>query len=211
MKILVTAGPTCEDLDDVRCLTNRSSGRMGFAVVAEALRRGHEVELVLGPTELEPPAGATVTRARSAEDMLRECRRLFPQCGAAVMTAAIADYRPAERVSGKMKKSGNELVLRLVPTPDVSVAMGGIKRPGQLIIGFALESSDRDESRRHAEAKMAAKRQDFAVLNGPAALGATESEVSFLTAGGGWAGPVRLSKVEIARRIVDFIEQQSRP
>ena len=196
MRLLVTAGPTCEDIDDVRCITNRSSGRMGFAVAAEALRRGHEVELVLGPTELEPPAGAKVTRARSAEDMLRECRRLFPGCAAAVMTAAIADYRPAELVSGKMKKSGDELVIRLVPTPDVSVVLGEMKRRGQLIA----------ESRSHAEAKMAAKRQDFAVLNGPAALGAEGAEVSFLTAGAGWTGPLRLTKAEIASRIVDFIE-----
>jgi phosphopantothenoylcysteine decarboxylase/phosphopantothenate--cysteine ligase len=123
-----------------------------------------------------------------------------------VMTAAIADYRPAERVSGKRKKSGAELVIRLVPTPDVSVALGEIKRRGQLIVGFALESSDPVESRRHAEAKMAAKRQDFAVLNGPAALGAEGAEVSFLAAGAGWTGPLRLTKAEIASRIVDFIE-----
>jgi phosphopantothenoylcysteine decarboxylase/phosphopantothenate--cysteine ligase len=209
LKLLVTAGPTCEDIDDVRCITNRSSGRMGLAVAAEALRRGHQVELVLGPTELEPPAGARVTPARSAEDMLRECRALFPDCAAAVMTAAIADYRPAERFSGKMKKSDGEVVIRLVPTPDVSVVLGEIKQPGQVIVGFALESSDPAEARRHAEAKMAAKKQDFAVLNGPAALGALESEVSFLAAGGGWSEPEKLSKAAIAGCILDFIEEQA--
>lgn len=206
MRILVTAGATCEDLDDVRCLTNRSSGRMGYAVAAEALGRGHAVELVTGPAEVPPPPGARVTRIRSAEDLLAECRRLFPECDALVMAAAVADYRPAERAAGKMKKSGGELVLRLVPTPDVSAELGRLKRPGQKIVGFALESAEPAAARKSAEAKLAAKRQDFAVLNGPAALGAEGAEVSFLSADGGWGGPERLSKAEIARRILDFIE-----
>ena len=115
MKLLVTAGPTCEDLDDVRCLTNRSSGRMGYAVAAEALRRGHEVELVTGPAEISPPAGAKITRIRSALDLLAACRGLFPSCDAMVATAAVADYRPAERLAGKLKKSAEELLLRLIP------------------------------------------------------------------------------------------------
>jgi len=208
LKLLVTAGPTCEDLDDVRCLTNRSSGRMGYAVAAEAARRGHEVELVSGPVELSPPLGARLTRVRSAGELLATCQRLSPNCDAVVASAAVADYRPAARTAGKLKKSGKEMTLRLVPNPDVAMILGGMKRPGQVIVGFALESAGQPEARRNAEAKMAAKRQDFAVLNGPAALGAEEAEFSFLTAGGGWRGPERLYKSEVARQILDFIESR---
>jgi phosphopantothenoylcysteine decarboxylase/phosphopantothenate--cysteine ligase len=113
-----------------------------------------------------------------------------------------------------MKRSAGKLTLKLVPTPDVSAALGEMKRPEQVIVGFALESSDVAVARRHAESKMAAKKQDFAVLNGPAAQGALESDVSFLKAGEGWAGPARLTKAQIARSIVDFIEEhgsQERP
>ena len=208
MRVLVTAGPTCEDLDDVRCLTNRSSGRTGYAVAAEALRRGHGVELVSGPVEIEPPAGARLTRIWSAADLLRECRRLFPACDALVMAAAVADYRPAERAAGKLKKSGGELVLRLVPTADVLAELGRAKRPGQVLVGFALESAAAAESRRSAEQKLVAKHLDLIVLNGPAALGAAEAEVSLLAAGSAWRGPLRLGKAELAREILDFIEKR---
>jgi phosphopantothenoylcysteine decarboxylase / phosphopantothenate---cysteine ligase len=206
LRLLVTAGPTCEDIDDVRCITNRSSGRMGYAVAAEALRRGHTVDLITGPVEFESPAGARVARIRGAEELLAECQRLFPECDAMVAAAAVADYRPAQRAAGKIKKSGRGMVLRLVPTPDVAALLGGMKRPGQVIVGFALETAALAQARANAEAKLAAKRQDFAVLNGPAALGARESEVSFLAVGEGWTGPMTLAKTEIAVRILDFIE-----
>ncbi|HOX08282.1 MAG TPA: phosphopantothenoylcysteine decarboxylase [Planctomycetota bacterium] len=209
LRILVTAGPTCEDIDDVRCITNRSSGRMGLAVVAEALRRGHEVDLVLGPVEIAPPAGARVTRIRNARDLLAACQRLFPGCDALVAAAAVADYRPARRTAGKIKKSGDGLTLRLVPNPDVAALLGGMKRPEQTVVGFALETAASTQARANAEAKMAAKRQDFAVLNSPAALGAGEAEVSFLTAGGGWTGPEKLGKDAIAARILDFVEKRA--
>lgn len=206
MKLLVTAGPTCEDLDDVRCLTNRSSGRMGYAVVAEALRRRHAVELVSGPVELAPPAGARLTRVRGAGELLDECRRLFPGADALVMAAAVADYRPAERLRGKLRRGGGELLLRLVPTADVLAELAGAKRRGQVLVGFALESADAAEARASAERKLAGKRLDMIVLNGPAALGAEAAEVAFLTAAGGWSQPEELSKAEVARRILDFIE-----
>jgi len=208
VKLLVTAGPTCEDLDDVRCLTNRSSGRMGYAVAAEALRRRHAVELVSGPTEIEPPAGARLTRVRGAGELLDECRRLFPAADALVMAAAVADYRPAERLPGKLRRGGGELLLRLVPTADVLAELAGARRPGQVLVGFALESSDAAESRASAERKLAGKRLDMIVLNGPAALGAEAAEVAFLTADGGWSQPEGLSKAEVARRILDFIESR---
>ncbi len=183
---------------------------MGYAVAAEAVRRGHEVDLVTGPVEMEPPAGSRVTRIRGAEELLAECQRLFPESDAMVAAAAVADYRPARRVAGKIKKSGRGMMLRLVPTPDVAAILGGMKRSDQVIVGFALETVPAAQARANAEAKMAAKMQDFSVLNSPAALGSKESEVSFLAAGEGWTGPVTLEKTEIAARILDFIESRSK-
>lgn len=206
MRLLVTAGPTCEDIDEVRYLTNRSSGRMGYAVAAEAAGRGHQVFLVSGPTYLPAPQGVTVKSARSARDLLDLCLRLFPDCDAMVAAAAVADYRPAEPARGKLKKSGGDLVLRLKRNPDVARELGAIKRPGQVVVGFALEASDIYESRSSAEAKLADKKQDMAVLNGPAAMGAAGAEVSFFTPEKGWTEPEVLDKAAVACRIVDYLE-----
>ncbi|MHC4915293.1 MAG: phosphopantothenoylcysteine decarboxylase domain-containing protein [Planctomycetota bacterium] len=206
MRLLVTAGATCEDIDDVRYVTNRSSGRMGFAVAAEAARRGHEVDLVAGPVHPPPPEGVRLTEIRSARDLLEVCRKLFPSCDAMVAAAAVADYRPAERAAGKLKKGGGELVLRLVRNPDVAAELAGLKRPGQLVVGFALEATNIFESRSSAEAKLADKKQDLAVLNGPAAMGAAGAEVSFYTPEGGWVGPEVLDKAAVAVRILDQLE-----
>ena len=125
MNILVTAGPTREYLDDVRFLSNGSSGRMGFACAAEARRRGHRVCIVAGPTPVEPPAGAI--RVTSTLEMLRAVERHFGWCDALIMTAAVSDYRPARRVRGKIKKSGATETLRLVRTPDILARLGAKK------------------------------------------------------------------------------------
>lgn len=209
MKLLVTAGPTCEDIDEVRYLTNRSSGKMGYAVAAEAAGRGHQVFLVSGPTHLPVPQDVSVTRVRSAGEMLAAGLRLFPDCDALVAAAAVADYRPAGRVPGKLRKSEGDLVLRLERTPDVAARLAGLKRPGQTVVGFALEASDIYESRSSAEAKLADKKQDMAVLNGPAAMGAAGAEVSFFTPEEGWTEPEVLAKAAVACRIVDYLEARS--
>lgn len=208
MRILITAGPTCEDLDDVRFITNRSTGLMGFLVAAEAIRRGHSVDLVSGPTHLATPQSVKRVDVRSAEELLVACQALFPGCDALVAAAAVSDYRPERRISGKMKKGPGELSLRLVRTPDVAAALGRVKRAGQLIVGFALEATDIFESRSSAEAKFADKKQDMAVLNGPEAMGAAGAAVSFYTAGLGWRGPELLGKEQVAARILDFLEER---
>ena len=207
MRLLVTAGPTCEDIDEVRFLTNRSTGRMGYAVAAEAARRGHRVELVSGPVQITAAEGVTVTLVRSARQMLEACQRLFPACDAMVASAAVADYRPAAKFPGKLKKSDADLVLPLVRNPDITRALAENKRPGQLIVGFALEATDIYESRSSAEAKMADKKQDMAVLNGPAAMGAAGAEVSFCIPGEGWSEAAVLEKTQVAARILDFLER----
>jgi phosphopantothenoylcysteine decarboxylase/phosphopantothenate--cysteine ligase len=209
MRLLVTAGPTCEDIDDVRFLTNRSSGLMGYLVADQAAGRGHRVELVSGPTHLDVPQGVAFTSVRSADQLLEACLQLFPSCDAMVAAAAVADYRPARRLAGKIRKSGGELGLKLVPNPDVARELARLKKPGQIIVGFALEAQHIDESRSSAEAKLADKKQDMTVLNGPAAMGVDRAEVSFFTVEKGWTEPAVLDKAEVAVRIVDYLEARS--
>ncbi len=206
MKLLVTAGPTCEDIDEVRYLTNRSTGKMGCAVAAVAAERGHQVLLVCGPTHHPVPQGVAVTNVRSTRDMLEACLGLFPDCAAMVAAAAVADYRPAGPAGGKLKKSEGDLVLRLERNPDIAKELAKAKRPGQVIVGFALEATNISESRSSAEAKLADKKQDMAVLNGPAAMGAAGAEVSFFTPEEGWTEPEVLDKTAVACRIVDYLE-----
>ena len=142
--VVVTAGPTHEDLDQVRFIGNRSSGRMGYALAAEAARRGARVVLVSGPTPLEPPAGLEVVRVRSAREMQQAVQLAARDADLVVMAAAVADYTPAAAVNGKIEKSDAALDLRLVRTPDILMelgrARGGSPRP--VLVGFAAESGD---------------------------------------------------------------------
>jgi phosphopantothenoylcysteine decarboxylase / phosphopantothenate---cysteine ligase len=202
MRILVTAGPTCEDLDPVRFLTNRSSGRVGYAIAAEAARRGHEVVCVSGPTALDNPADVEVVRVRSAADMLAASLEQFPSCQAAVLTAAVADYTPAEVSPTKLKKSGDDLTLKLVRTADIAQRLAAMKTD-QVIVGFAMEDAP---GRAAAEAKLQAKNWDAAVLNRPETFGSdTISADLFSEAAWTELGP--LSKAAFATRLLDQIEQ----
>ncbi len=206
MRILITAGPTCEDIDPVRYITNRSSGTMGYAVAAEAARRGHEAILVSGPTALEPPEGVEMVPVRSAADMLAACLERFAACDAAILVAAVADYRPADYSPQKIKKDNGDLVLRLARTEDIAQRLGALKAR-QILVGFALES---DEGHASAEAKLAAKNLDAIVLNHPDTLGAGTIAAEVLTCAGGWEPPERLSKPQLAARILDLVEEQAR-
>ncbi|WP_420459875.1 bifunctional phosphopantothenoylcysteine decarboxylase/phosphopantothenate--cysteine ligase CoaBC [Neolewinella sp.] len=168
--ILVTAGPTYEDLDPVRFLGNRSTGRMGIALAEAAAARGAQVELILGPTELSTTAfGVTTTTVRSAREMHAAAIELWPKCTAAILSAAVADYRPAEVAQEKIKKSANELNVRLVRNPDIAADLGTSKRPDQLLVGFALET---EHGLANAREKLTRKHLDFIVLNSPRTPGA---------------------------------------
>jgi len=202
VRILVTAGPTCEDIDPVRYLTNRSSGKMGYAVAEEAARRGHDVVLVSGPTALAPPRGVEFVGVRSAADMLEACLREFEGCQAAVLAAAVADYRPARYSPVKLEKGDGPLVLRLERTEDIARRLGAIKGE-RFVVGFALESG---EGRRSAERKLAEKNFDAIVLNHPETFGSERVRAEILTRGGRWTGPIDLTKAELAGRILDLIE-----
>ncbi len=163
--VVVSAGPTYEDIDAVRYIGNRSSGRMGYAVAAEAARRGARVVLVSGPTQLDPPAGAELVRVRSAREMHAAVQRRAAEADIVVMAAAVADYTPEDgKAAGKIEKADAPMALRLVRTPDILAelgrARGGSPRP--VLIGFAAESGDPIARGRE---KRAAKQIDLIVAN----------------------------------------------
>lgn len=163
--VLVTAGPTYEDLDDVRYIGNRSSGKMGYAIAAEAARRGARVVLVSGPSSLPAPAGVDVIRVRSAAEMHSAVMAQLPPADLIVMAAAVADYTPAIRSDGKIEKTDGPLSLELVRTPDILAEVGqrrgGHQRP-PVLVGFAAESGD---PVRRAREKLRRKNADMIVAN----------------------------------------------
>ena len=168
MRVLVTAGPTREYLDAVRFLSNPSSGKMGFACARAAARAGHDVTLVTGPVALPDPPGVRTVRVVSADDMYRAVMKAYPRAQAVVMTAAVGDYRPAERFSGKLKKSSASLTLRLVRTRDILKALGA-RKGRRILIGFALEVQD---AVHQAWLKYKKKNLDYIVLNAPRSFAA---------------------------------------
>jgi phosphopantothenoylcysteine decarboxylase/phosphopantothenate--cysteine ligase len=160
--VLVTAGPTQEEVDPVRYLSNHSSGKMGYALARAAWRRGARVILVSGPTALDPPCGAEFIPVTSAAEMRDAVLSRADRCDVIVKAAAVADYRPRERAGDKLKKRGEEMVIELVKNPDILKELGGSKRPGQLLVGFAAETSDLES---HAAVKLAEKNLDMIVAN----------------------------------------------
>ncbi|MDA1259151.1 MAG: phosphopantothenoylcysteine decarboxylase [Planctomycetota bacterium] len=177
MRFLVTAGPTREPIDPVRFLSNRSSGRMGYAI-AETLRaQGHAVTLVSGPVSLPVPEGVECIRVETALEMLAACQAVWTECDGLFAVAAVADFRPAEASERKLKRSAGEgRVLELVANPDVLAALAAVKGK-RLVVGFALESEPGVEE---AHRKMSAKHLDYVCLNGPAAQGAEVSTLVVL-------------------------------
>ena len=162
-KILITAGPTYEKLDPVRFIGNYSSGKMGFAIAEEAASRGAEVLLVAGPVK-EKVQNSLITRidVESAAEMKEACEKIFPEVDAAVMSAAVADYTPKSTAENKMKRTGDNLVLELVPTTDIAAMLGKMKKDDQVLAGFALETVD---AKKNAVNKLKRKNLDFIVLN----------------------------------------------
>jgi phosphopantothenoylcysteine decarboxylase/phosphopantothenate--cysteine ligase len=162
-KALVTAGPTYEALDPVRFIGNHASGKMGFALAEALVKQGAEVHLVAGPTQLQPQhPGIQITRVVSAEEMHTVCNRLFSGCDIAVLSAAVADYKPATTAGQKIKKTDSSLTLELVKTHDIAASLGAQKKNGQLLVGFALETENEVAN---AKKKIKAKNFDLIVLN----------------------------------------------
>lgn len=181
--ILITAGPTYEDLDPVRYLGNRSTGRMGIALAEAAAARGAKVDLVLGPTELTTnQAGITVHNVRSAREMHAVSVLKWRSADAAILAAAVADYRPSRTEAGKIKKKEGPLTVKLVRNPDIAAELGQEKKPNQRLIGFALETENGLEN---ARGKLKKKNFDFIVLNSPneegAAFGHATNKIQLVT------------------------------
>lgn len=163
LQVLVTAGPTREAVDPVRFITNRSSGKMGYAIAEAALQRGARVTLVTGPVNIAAPAGAQVVPVQQTEDLLEAMLSLCPDQDIVIQAAAPADYKPAQAAAQKLKKTGDgHLTLELVPTPDVAKAVGNQKKTGQILIGFAAETEKLTD---HAMEKLNAKNLDMIVAN----------------------------------------------
>jgi len=203
MRILVTAGPTREYFDSVRFISNPSSGKMGYAIARAAAARGHDVILVSGPVELAKPPGVRTVNVVSAEEMFQACTAHFDDCDAAVMTAAVCDYRPSRRLDHKLKKQNRVRAVHLQPTRDICAHLGRIKEH-RVVVGFAME--DRDEHAR-AQAKLSRKQCDALVLNGLGNVGTDDAVVEILRADGGWIPPLRGSKDELAVEVVKLVEE----
>lgn len=162
LRVLVTAGPTREPLDPVRYISNRSSGKMGYALAASAARRGAEVTLVSGPTLLADPQGCQVVRVETSAQMREEVARRFAQCDVLIAAAAVADYAPAQVAEAKVKKTGVPLRIELRPTPDILAECGRARKPSQFLVGFAAETGDLLV---RAREKLNAKGLDLIVAN----------------------------------------------
>ena len=162
VRVLVSAGRTEEEIDPVRYLSNRSSGRMGFALAREAARRGARVTLVHGPVDVAPPAVDRVTEVRSAAEMKRALGRAFPRCDVLLMAAAVADFTPAKPAGEKIRRGDEAVSLELKPTPDILRLLAKRRKPGQTVVGFALETTDAEKNARR---KLAGKGCDLLVLN----------------------------------------------
>ena len=203
--ILVTAGPTREDIDPVRFLTNRSSGKMGYALAEAAIRRGSHVILVTGPTDLPVPEGADWVPVRTTEEMRNAVRERTSEAKVVIMAAAVSDYRPAAPHTQKMKRGDRRLTLELEPTPDILAELGR-EKGSRILVGFAAETERIPENARD---KLARKHADIIVANDVTQEGAgfdrdTNIVTLFLRDGREISLP-KLTKFEVANRILDQI------
>ncbi|MGB8225219.1 MAG: bifunctional phosphopantothenoylcysteine decarboxylase/phosphopantothenate--cysteine ligase CoaBC [Polyangiales bacterium] len=201
-RLLITAGPTCEDLDPVRFLGNRSTGRMGYAVASQALRRGAAVTLVSGPVHLPVPLGAELVQVRSAEEMHQAVMSRFDRFDVVIMAAAVADYRPERRATQKIKKGGN-LSLTLVRNPDILADVGAKRgRQPSVLVGFALETENLESAARE---KLDRKGADLIVANDAGAgLGGDTNRALLVDATSATPLP-EMSKRALADQILDRI------
>jgi len=206
MRVLVTAGPTREYIDDVRYISNASSGRVGYTIAGACAARGHRVTLISGPTLLAPPARVKILRVTSAHQMLRAVVALFPHHDALIMTAAVSDYRPARRIRGKMRREERDVFLRLAPNPDILKRVRA-RKGGRITIGFALETKD---ARRRGLRKLIEKNLDYIVINSPASIESDRITCEIL----GRDGKIKAAlanqpKQRLAAEIVKLLEKRT--
>lgn len=203
-KVLITAGPTYEKLDPVRFIGNYSSGKMGIALAEECAERGALVELICGPVGIKANhPNITRTDVESAEQMYQVATKIFPDTDAAILCAAVADFTPAIVAENKIKREDNKLILELEPTKDIAKALGQMKKQGQVMVGFALETNDEEN---HAKEKLQKKNLDFIVLNSLQDEGAgfqhNTNKVTLIDKDSETSFPLK-SKKEVAKDIVN--------
>ena len=205
-KVLITAGPTYEKIDPVRFIGNYSSGKMGFAIAEECARRGAEVILVTGPTALNTThPNIKRTDVESANEMYSASINIFPQMDFAILSAAVADYRPTQQEDTKIKRDDKEdITIRLTPNPDIAATLGEIKKDNQLIVGFALETNDEENN---AIKKIKKKNFDFIVLNSlnddGAGFGVDTNKITIISKEGNKTIFDMKSKKEVAKDIIN--------
>ena len=204
VSILITAGPTREYLDDVRFLSNGSSGRMGCALAAAALAAGHRTTLVLGPVEVPPPASVRVVSVVSALEMQAAAVEAFASCDVCIAAAAVADWRPASRATGKPARGGDGITLPLIPNPDIVAGLAAAKG-SRVVVGFALESvaAGLPAAVARGRAKLQKKRLDLVVVNLHDTIGSDTAEFVLCHGDGLDEALPRLDKNAAAARVVD--------
>ena len=205
--VLVTAGPTYEKIDPVRFIGNYSSGKMGLALAEECARRGAHVELVMGPSHLQTAqTGIVRTDVVSAGEMYEQATTRFAQADAAILCAAVADFTPESCAPQKIKRGKDDMVIRLKPTQDIAKALGTMKRQGQRLVGFALETNDEEHN---AERKLREKGLDFIVLNSladsGAGFGVDTNKITIIDHDGQRTAYPLKAKCQVAQDIVDHL------
>lgn len=210
MKIIVTAGPTREALDPLRFLSNRSSGKMGFALARVAARRGHAVTLISGPVALKPPSGVVFVPVTTAARMLAAIQRTLPRCQALIMAAAVADWRPAQVSPHKLKKTNKNWLLRLEPTPDILSRLKP-RKGSRIFIGFAAETGQLLE---RARRKLVSKGLDLIVANNvrqrDAGFDVDTNRVTLIATDGEVQALPLMTKRKVAARILDWLEAREK-
>ena len=208
-KIIITAGPTYEAIDPVRFIGNRSSGKMGVAIATEAAQRGAEVHLILGPSAVKVDhPDIQLHRVESSEEMYNEAVLQFSDSDVAILAAAVADYKPTVVAKQKIKKKGDEMVLNLIKTHDIAQNLGQLKKEGQVIVGFALETNEEEHN---AKGKIKKKNFDFIILNSLRDKGAgfqhDTNKVTIIDKGNNVKKYQLKSKTQVAVDILDYLEE----
>jgi phosphopantothenoylcysteine decarboxylase/phosphopantothenate--cysteine ligase len=213
-KVLVTAGPTIEPIDDVRFLSNHSSGKMGYAIANELATRGADVILVSGPVEnLKLRPEVSLIKVQTAEEMFNVCIQKFPETDAAILSAAVADFKPKHKVEGKIKKNNTSMVVDLEPNKDILFELGKSKTEKQVLVGFALETL---QGRENAKQKLQKKNLDFIVLNilnyTNQVFGSDMNRIEIGNKNGEWKSFDTKSKSEVAvdivNELVDYLNHE---
>lgn len=206
-KVVITAGPTYEKIDPVRFIGNYSSGKMGFAIAEECLRRGADVTLVAGPVSLSCSSGIRRLDVESCQDMYDAATSEFADADVAILAAAVADFRPALVADRKIKRGKDDMVITLCPTHDIAAALGASKKAGQTLVAFALETNDEEAN---AMRKLEKKNADFVVLNSLRNEGTcfrTDQNQIEIVSRDGKTSYEKKSKADTASNIVDYLEK----